>query len=833
MRAIQRGRQDVVGVRLVRFVAALVASTVIGCGLLFAGQRAAAQSKAIEAEQLSVSGIYPHLAVLNHSHECGIGAVVDWADRLWMITYPPHSPTGSDDKLYEIDAGLNRIVRPESVGGTHANRMIHEESGQLIIGPYFIDKQRNVRVVQAKDMPGRLTGNARHLTDPAAKVYFFTMEEGLYEVDVKTLDVHTFHLDGNVYRGGTPKPASLPGYHGKGCYSGQGHVVVSNNGERPRKREKRPGADPEASGCLAEWDGSQWSVIARRQFVEVTGPGDIYGNDNVDDPIWATGWDKRSAMLLVRDDGRWHRFRLPKASYTFDARHGWYTEWPRIRRIDGDRRMMTLQGMFWEFPAEFSAGQTAGIRPLSTYHQMVVDYCMFGGRLVLAGNHHSHWGNEWFTQAQSNLRFIAPQQLEEFGPPLAFGGVWLEDKVEAGKPSDPLLSAGFDYCTAHLAHDGAAPVTFTLEVDRRGDGRWTKLESIDVPADGYAHRVLTSTQEAEWIRVRTDRDCPSATALFHFVCKDDRATDPQPPMFAAIPEAGTETARSVALLRPRGNDHGTLQVAASTVDANGKVSEAGYYEVDVDLQPRKVDAAEVYAAMKKATALGGPDFTVDAASVIVEQGGRRFRLPKGNAAYDEPFACGWPRGNRQIVTERNVLNAHGTIYELPLSHSGGMAKIKPICTHNRHLVDFCTWRGLLVMSGCRADTAADGHSFRSADGKVALWMGAVDDLWALGKPRGHGGPWLDTKVRAGEPSDPYLMVGYDRKTLRLEHGEDRAVTFTVEVDPAATGKWRPYGDFNVEPGKTLRHTFPVGFSAHWVRVVADENTTASAQFVYE
>ena len=38
-------------------------------------------------------------------------------------------------------------------------------------------------------MPGRLTGNARHLTDPAGKVYFATMEEGLYEVDVKTLEV--------------------------------------------------------------------------------------------------------------------------------------------------------------------------------------------------------------------------------------------------------------------------------------------------------------------------------------------------------------------------------------------------------------------------------------------------------------------------------------------------------------------------------------------------------------------------------------------------------------------------------------------------------------------
>src|SRR4029453_19647320 len=60
---------------------------------------------------LQVSGIYPHLAVFNDTgpeqdNECGIGAVVPWAGRLWLITYPPHRRTGSADKLYEIDGRL-------------------------------------------------------------------------------------------------------------------------------------------------------------------------------------------------------------------------------------------------------------------------------------------------------------------------------------------------------------------------------------------------------------------------------------------------------------------------------------------------------------------------------------------------------------------------------------------------------------------------------------------------------------------------------------------------------------------------------------------------------
>ena len=53
-----------------------------------------------QEEPVVVSGIYPHLACYNDENECGTGAVVPWADRLWVITYGPHLPFGSSDKLY-------------------------------------------------------------------------------------------------------------------------------------------------------------------------------------------------------------------------------------------------------------------------------------------------------------------------------------------------------------------------------------------------------------------------------------------------------------------------------------------------------------------------------------------------------------------------------------------------------------------------------------------------------------------------------------------------------------------------------------------------------------
>jgi hypothetical protein len=37
----------------------------------------------------------------------------------------------------------------------------------------------------------------------------------------------------------------------------------------------------------------------------------------------------------------------------------------------------------------------------------------------------------------------------------------------------------------------------------------------------------------------------------------------------------------------------------------------------------------------------------------------------------------------------------------------------------------------------------------------------------------------------------------------------------------------------VPPGEPLVHEFPAGYAAHWVRLTADRDTTATATFVYE
>lgn len=68
-----------------------------------------------------------------------------------------------------------------------------------------------------------------------------------------------------------------------------------------------------------------------------------------------------------------------------------------------------------------------------------------------------------------------------------------------------------------------------------------------------------------------------------------------------------------------------------------------------------------------------------------------------------------------------------------------------------------------------------------------VWLGAVDELWKMGKTVGHGGPWKDRSAKAGVPSDPYLMTGYYEKSLILLHKSDEDVIISVEVDITCYG----------------------------------------------
>ena len=797
------------------------------------------------------SGIYPELAYFNNEGECGTGAVVPWADRLWVITYGPHLPFGSSDKLYEITPDLRQIVRPESVGGTPANRMIHKESNQLVIGPYFIGAEREVRVIPPKLMPGRLTGNARHLTDPANKVYFATMEDGLYEVDVRTLGVKGLikEIKNKPKPGQTAEvsPATitstLPGYHGKGLYSGQGQVILANNGELSPKALVDPTI---TSGALGSFNGAgNWTLIRRNQFTEVTGPGGLTGNaDPAKDQIWTVGWDFRSVILMVMEEGKWTSYRLPKGSHSYDGAHGWNTEWPRIRDIGEEgSRLMTMHGLFWKFPATFSPKQSAGIAPRSAYLKVIGDFTPWQGRLVFGCDDTAK--SEFLNkrpakgalagpgQSQSNLWFTSLDTPDKLGPAIGRGSVWVDEAVKAGVASDPFLLAGFAKRAVLMQHDGSATTTFTLEIDAQGDGQWKTWREVALKADEATQWVeIPATVTGAWIRAKTDRDLAKGSVTFQYAAKDER-TAGRGTLFKGLSKAGDASSQGAFLLT-RGANLRTLSVLAATVTPD-QTTVGAAYELSADLKLTKMADPNVAAFVQKNTPIPQGIVTADAASVIFEESGVRWRLPRSpSAAHDGLLARSALRKAREVCTERDMLQAHGTFYELPALNAKGAIRMRPIATSDAAVHDYCSYRGLLVLSGVSPDASKDDrHVIRSDDGQAAVWVGAADDLWKLGKPRGFGGPWKNTAVQKGAPSDPYLMTGYDQKTLKLTNHGAKAVRVSVLLDVAGDGRTSAYRAFEVPAGGEVAHVFESWLNAYWVRFVADEDAVLSAQLTYE
>jgi len=777
------------------------------------------------AEPRNISGIYPSLAMFNNEGECGTGAVVPWADRLWVITYGPHLPFGSSDKLYEITPELKQIVRPESVGGTPANRMIHKETQQLIIGPYLIDAQRNVRVIPPSRMPGRLTGNARSLTDPANKIFYATMEEGLYGVDVKSLAITSLIRDGNGIKKGftvetplTNLSSLLPGYHGKGLYSGQGRVVYANNGDH----DKRVLTDPTTpSGALGEWrkPGDDWQLVRRNQFTEVTGPGGIFGSEHPDaDPIWSIGWDAKSLILMCLDEGKWHSFRLPKVSHSYDGAHGWNTEWPRIRDIGEDALLMTMHGAFWRFPRTFSAKGPNGIRPRSAYMKVIGDFCRWNDRLVFGCDDSAKseflnkrkvkGGIDSVGQSQSNLWFTSPDTPDKLGPAHASGAVWLHDKVKSGDESEPFLVAGWKHRHIWFINHGKTPAKFSA------NGTVAKV------SPGESANVDITTKD-EWLKVKSEGESDDVSVVITLTNGDSRSDDSDP-IFDGIARIDDQSAHT-GIFRLRGENKRTL----------GFASDAGYYEMGGDLKLARVDDAKAEEYVKTKVAIPKKVVTLDEASVlIVDDRGRRWRLPRASADYDAATNAGELRICREVATERDMLSVCGTFFELPAENADGFAKLRPICSHDLRVTDYGACRGLFIMSGIKPDAPAGDHIIRSDDGKAALWAGAIDDLWKLGKPHGNGGPWNNTQVKAGEPSDPYLMWGYDKKSITLSHSAKTPVEMKIELDVTGTGLWCVDRTISVPAGGEMRYEFPASVSARWVRVTANADCSATAEFVY-
>jgi hypothetical protein len=452
-------------------------------------------------EKRLIGNVFPHMTVMapgvGSDSETGIGALMPWADRLWLVGYVAHI-RGEGIGLYEVGPDLSFTRRPESVTGTFANRMVHWESNQAIIGPHVIDEKGRVRTVEGLKKH-RLTATARHLEDPANKVYFLTMEGLLFECDVHSLEVQEIAdctKELNLPAGSQP--------HFKGAFSAQGRLVVANN-----TYDEQEYLGKRAAGRLAEWDGTTWTVLEENPFIEVSGKqnptvGAYFGNT-----LYALGWDRTSVILRVLHEGKWTRYRLPKGGHEWD--HTWNTEWMRIREIQTERYFMDAFGIFYHLPSMVYGGKVWGIKPISNHLRICPDAVFWRGMLVLAGDQ----TDNAVGQPQSGLWFGSIDDLWSWGKPSGWGGVWRDARVQANEASDPFLMTGFDKKTLHLTNDSNHPVDFDIQVDFLGDGSWRSYKKLRVEGGSYEAHVFQDGFQAHWVRIQADQEC-TATAWFFY-----------------------------------------------------------------------------------------------------------------------------------------------------------------------------------------------------------------------------------------------------------------------------------------------------------------------------
>ncbi len=453
----------------------------------------------------SFGGVIPSLAQVGElgppRSEIGVGALMPWAGKLYVQPYNSHKKdSGAGVSLRVIHDDLTMEVVPETADtdGTYTNRFVHFPSNQLIIGPHVIDAQHRIRTVPEL-APLRVCGTTRHLSDPQNKVYVLCMEGELFELDIRTLEcTQLFDLQDILGTEGESKT------HFKDCYMAFGRVVVCSN-----EYHEPDWAGERDQGRLAEWDGSEWTVLEKKPFTAVSGRHEFANT------IFATGWDQASAILKVYTDGdkRWTTYRLPKASHCFD--HKWQTEWPRIRETEHERLLMDHHGMFYELSPFAYGNRVWGLRPISTHLWVLGDFCSYRGMLVLGPDNASPAGGHSPTTAepQSGIWMGKTDDLWQFGKPTGWGGPWWNAAVTAGEPSDPYLMTGFDSKCLHLRHDAGKKVAFRIELDFMGHGEFEHYETLET--ERYAVHVFPQGLSAHWVRIVPGESC-TATVQLHY-----------------------------------------------------------------------------------------------------------------------------------------------------------------------------------------------------------------------------------------------------------------------------------------------------------------------------
>lgn len=439
--------------------------------------------------------------------EYGVGALMSWVDKLWIMTYLAEGNLGAGAGLFSLSR--SRVLQSErTINGCYANRLLHHETNQIFIGPYCIDSTGLIRDIPTftNNVTHRITATARHLSDPARKVYMLTMAGLLFEVDVTTL-VATQISNVATALNITGQP------HFKAAYtppvSSSPRLYVCNNTDTP-------------NGRLAMWDGTTWTKI--NDSAGWIGLGGAGGSD-----IFAIGIDGHPSgplsvlFYLIGNDGMgtFRKLRLPLSTQTYN--NYIQQEWMRIREVESERLLLDAYGTFYELGVQTLGAGAAPlsvprIQPICSHLRVVPDFTVFDGALVLGGNHLVNGGGSGTDypdagQPQAGLAFTSIDDLWSWGPRKGIGYWCKNTAFAAGALTDPMLMGGYDKKSLQLKNNGSLAIQVRVLVTSGAGGPTDEVyDDFTVPSGKYMHYEFPYGFSSSWIRLSMVTAVESLTA---------------------------------------------------------------------------------------------------------------------------------------------------------------------------------------------------------------------------------------------------------------------------------------------------------------------------------
>jgi hypothetical protein len=398
-------------------------------------------------------------------------ALLPLGSRLWVA---------QEGRVFAINQqGGGTLEHQTKLGIGGRNRLALPGSGNGILGATLIESGGKVLPLEGL-VGANLVGTCRHPSD--GRLCFLTEDGKLLGMDISTKAV------GPIFDQ-LPKALGISGSQPRmrGLFAAHDRLYVVNDvlGEPNATTLK-------AAGRLAEWDWrGAWRIIETSPFVDVTGIESAGGERH--DVIFALGYDEYSAVLRVRHQQQWKRYRLPWREPEFSPDSG------KIREIGLGKWLVQAWGNFYLLQPPVGNSAAPRIRALSGGGDLLQDVCAWQGKIVLAGGQDDIASGS----PQSLLEFTTLEKLAAGPKVMGKATFWRKSSMLANQVSDPLLIQGFDKKTLHLNNDSDQPIQIDLEIDATGTDQFAVLYRVELAPRAYVPYVFPQGYSASWLRLRT------------------------------------------------------------------------------------------------------------------------------------------------------------------------------------------------------------------------------------------------------------------------------------------------------------------------------------------